>query len=234
MKPIIGVMPLWDDEKDSLWMLPGYLDGITEAGGLPVILPFTDRTDEIEQLADMCDGFLLTGGHDVSTELYGEAPIGDLVKRCLKRDIMEKVFLKIAIDNDKPVLGICRGIQFINVALGGSLYQDIPLQYPTETNHRQNRPYNVPAHTVNIIEKTPLFNLLNIPKIQVNSLHHQAIKQLSPRLKEMAISEDGLIEAVYMPGHKFLWAVQWHPEYSHKTDSYSKAIFSEFVRSMIK
>jgi len=233
MKPIIGVMPLWDDEKDSIWMLPGYLDGITEAGGLPVILPFTDKTDEIKQLADICDGFLFTGGHDVSTKFYGEAPIGDMIKSCLKRDKMEKVFLQIAIDSDKPILGICRGIQFINVALGGSLYQDIPLQYPTKTEHRQKAPYDVPVHTVNIIEKTPLFNLLNTTKLQVNSLHHQAIKQLSPELKEMAISEDGLIEAIYMPGHKFLWAVQWHPEYSYKTDSNSKAIFSEFVKSMI-
>jgi len=233
MKPIIGVMPLWDDEKDSLWMLPGYLDGITEAGGLPVILPFTDNINEITQLADMCDGFLFTGGHDVTTDLYGETPIGDVVQSCLKRDVMEKVFLEIAIDDDKPVLGICRGIQFINVALGGSLYQDIPMQYPSKTKHRQNAPYDLPVHTVNIIEKTPLFALLNTPKLQVNSLHHQAIKQLSPELKEMAISEDGLIEAVYMPGHRFLWAVQWHPEYSHKTDSSSKAIFSEFVKSMI-
>jgi len=233
MKPVIGVMPLWDDEKDSLWMLPGYLDGITEAGGLPVILPFTDKIDEITQLADMCDGFLFTGGHDVSAGLYGEEPIGDLIESCLKRDVMEKVYLEIAIDDNKPILGICRGIQLINAALGGSLYQDIPLQYPTKITHCQNAPYDVHVHTVSIIEKTPLFSLLNTTRLPVNSLHHQAIKQLSPVLKEIAISEDGLIEAVYMPGHRFLWAVQWHPEYSHKTDSNSKAIFSEFVKSMI-
>ena len=122
MKPVIGVMPLWDEKKDSIWMLPGYMDGISQAGGIPVIFPFSAEEQELDQLVRMCDGFLFTGGHDVSPEVYGEASLPGLIADCPKRDRMETVVLQKAIDADKPVLGICRGIQLINAALGGTLY----------------------------------------------------------------------------------------------------------------
>ena len=123
MKPLIGVIPLWDDEKDSLWMLPGYLEGIRQAGGLPLIFPFTEDAQELEQLSGLCAGFLFTGGHDVSPDLYHEDPLPGLISSCRKRDVMESYVLEKAIAADKPILGICRGIQFINVMLGGTLYQ---------------------------------------------------------------------------------------------------------------
>ena len=135
MKPIVGVMPLWDEEKDSIWMLPGYMDGISQAGGIPVIFPFSTDEMELKQLIGMCDGFLFTGGQDVTPEVYHEDPLEDLIDCCIKRDLMETIVLKEAIADDKPVLGICRGIQFINAALGGKLYQDIPTQRPSEINH---------------------------------------------------------------------------------------------------
>ncbi|MBQ5333446.1 MAG: gamma-glutamyl-gamma-aminobutyrate hydrolase family protein [Oscillospiraceae bacterium] len=233
MKPVIGVMPLWDDEKESIWMLPGYLEGIRQAGGLPIILPLTDNADEIGQLADMCSGFLFTGGHDVDPKIYNETSIGDIVSPCRQRDEMEKIFLEFAIKQDKSVLGICRGIQFINAVLGGSLYQDIPLQHKSDTEHHQKPPYDVPVHSVILRENKPLHRLLNITELKVNSYHHQAIKTLAPGLMEMAVSEDGLTEAVCMPRHHFLWAVQWHPEFSYLTDASSRAIFSAFVDSML-
>ena len=124
--PLIGVLPLWDDEKNSLWMLPGYFDGIRQAGGLPIMLPLTVEPQDIAQLATLCDGFLFTGGHDVSPALYGETPINESIACCPKRDAMETILLREALRLDKPVLGICRGIQFINAALGGTLYQDLP------------------------------------------------------------------------------------------------------------
>ncbi|MBR2756304.1 MAG: gamma-glutamyl-gamma-aminobutyrate hydrolase family protein, partial [Lachnospiraceae bacterium] len=142
MKPIIGVMPLWDDEKDSLWMLPGYLDGIAQQGGIPVIFPFTDDENDLKQLMSTCDGFLFTGGHDVLPPLYGEEPIeelweSELLDCCEKRDRMELIVLREAMKEQKPILGICRGLQFINAALGGSLYQDLPLQHPSDVVHHQ-------------------------------------------------------------------------------------------------
>lgn len=233
MKPVIGVMPLWDDEKESVWMLPGYLEGIRQAGGLPVILPFTDDNEEIWQLADMCSGFLFTGGHDVDPKLYNETPIGDIVVTCRRRDEMEKRFLEIAVEQDKSVLGICRGIQLINAVLGGSLYQDIPLQHNSDIEHHQNAPYDIPAHFVTLTENSPLQQLLQVKELKVNSYHHQAVRTLAPELIEMAVSEDGITEAVCKPDCRFLWAVQWHPEFSYKTDPSAKAVFSAFVSSML-
>ncbi|MBR4232112.1 MAG: gamma-glutamyl-gamma-aminobutyrate hydrolase family protein [Oscillospiraceae bacterium] len=232
MKPIIGVMPLWDKKKDSLWMLPGYLDGVSEAGGIPVIFPFSADEQELGQLIDMCDGFLFTGGHDISPETYGEEPLEGLIDDCLKRDAMETIVLRYAIDADKPVLSICRGIQFINAALGGSLYQDLPTQRPSDISHRQKPPYDEPSHEVTLVADSPLCRCLEADRISVNSCHHQAVKKLARGLEPMALSTDGLTEALYMPGKRFLWAVQWHPEFSFRKDENSMKIFRAFVGAL--
>ncbi|MBQ5933883.1 MAG: gamma-glutamyl-gamma-aminobutyrate hydrolase family protein [Lachnospiraceae bacterium] len=177
-KPVVGVMPLWDDEKESLWMLPGYFDGIITNGGIPIMLPLTEDKGDLEQAAELCDGFLFTGGHDVSPEIYGEKPLDGKVSSNRKRDEMELYILRKALESDKPVLGICRGIQFINAALGGTLYQDIPLQHPSKVEHHQNPPYNIPVHVVSINVDSPLHKCLNADTLHVNSYHHQAVKQL--------------------------------------------------------
>lgn len=229
MKPVIGVMPLWDENKKSQWMLPGYLDGIRETGGLPVIFPMTANKEELIQLCDMCSGFLFTGGHDVGTDMYGENIVPELVDSCKVRDEMEKIILDIALAEDKAVLGVCRGIQFINAALGGTLYQDLPTQHPSGVEHHMAAPYDREAHTVHIYRETPLYRLLEEENMGVNSYHHQAIKELSRNLVAMAESEDGLIEAVYMPGKNYVWAVQWHPEFSYKIDPKCRKIFKSFV-----
>lgn len=231
MKPVVGVLPLWDDEKNSLWMLPGYFQGIEEAGGIPVMLPLTTDVNVIQQCVDMCDGFLFTGGQDVSPELYGEQAMENVVSNKL-RDDMESVLVSMALKEDKSILGICRGIQFLNAYLGGTLYQDLPTQYASRTEHHQKPPYDVHVHKNIIIKDSPLYALVEREELLVNSYHHQAIKELSPQLKEMAKSEDGLIEAVYMPGQKFVWAVQWHPEFSYKRDESSRRILEKFVASM--
>ena len=232
MKPVVGVMPLWDDEKNSLWMLPGYLDGLNQAGGIPLIFPFTTDEQELAQLVSRCDGFLFTGGHDVSPALYHETPLEGLTVTCPKRDAMERIVLRMALERDMPVLGICRGIQFINACLGGSLWQDLPTQHPSETEHHQAPPYDKPCHNVTVEKDSPLRDCLDVDSLPVNSCHHQAIKELAPALKAMAFSPDGLVEAAYMPGKKFLWAVQWHPEFLYQTDAPSRAIFQAFTDAM--
>ena len=229
MKPVIGVMPLWDNEKDSIWMLPGYLDGISQAGGLPVIFPFSADEQDLDRLVSMCNGFLFTGGHDVSPAVYGEEPLPGLVDSCSARDEMETIILGKAIACDKPILGICRGIQFINAALGGTLYQDLPSQHPSDVDHHQHFPYHVPAHDVSITEHSPLHECLGTDLLPVNSYHHQAVNKLAPGLVAMAVSPDGLVEALYKPDHRFLWAVQWHPEFSCQTDHNSRKIFKAFT-----
>ena len=211
--PLIGVTPLWDAERQSVWMLPDYLDGIKSAGGIPVVLPIAMSEADAERIVKTFDGFLFTGGQDVSS--------------CPERDEVETLLLQKAMEADKPILGICRGLQFINVFLGGTLWQDLPLQHPSAIVHRQGKPYGVPTHQVSISGE--LQSLLGKDILDVNTLHHQAVKDLGSGLTPMAVAPDGLIEAFQMPGKRFVWAVQWHPEYLFKTDKDSLAIFSCFV-----
>ncbi len=229
MKPIIGVIPLTDSERASLWMVPGYMNGIEEAGGVPVMLALTEDEDTIERMMSVCQGFLFTGGHDISPTLYGAAAIPQCGEISPVRDVMEPIILKRALAEDKPVFGICRGIQLINAVLGGTLYQDLPTELDTNIEHHQTPPYDIPVHEVEIIKDTPLYELLGKSRLNVNSYHHQAVRRLSSELMPMAYAPDGLVEAVYRPESKFAWAVQWHPEFSYKRDAASLKLFRCFV-----
>lgn len=231
-KPIIGIMPLIDTDKKSYWMLPGYMNGITLSGGLPLMLPLTSDEETLSQIAHECDGFLFTGGQDVSPALYGEVPSKTCGECCSLRDEMEQKLLPIILELDKPTLGICRGIQILNALLGGTLYQDLPSEKPSSVEHHQAPPYDVPIHKVEILEHTPLFELIPSKNVSVNSYHHQAVKDLAPCLKPMAYSEDHLVEAVWMPGKKYVWAVQWHPELSYYKDENSRKIFQQFLQAI--
>ena len=230
-RPVIGLVPLYDRERDSYWMLPGYAEGLMEAGVLPVILPLTDRRELLEQASEQCDGFLFTGGQDVAPERYGETPLSCCGERCPQRDSMESTLLALALERDKPVLGICRGLQFLNAALGGTLYQDLPQQHPSGVIHRQAPPYDLPSHQVELEPGSPLRALLGKDRLAVNSCHHQGIHILAPALKAMARAEDGLVEAVWAPEHRWVWAVQWHPEFSFHRDGDSVRLFQAFAQA---
>ncbi len=229
MRPVIGVVPLFDEEKDSVWMVPGYLEGIEEAGGLPMILPFTGQEEELEEAAGLCGGFLFTGGHDVDPSVYGQERRAWCGSACGVRDRMEKKLFQTALAADKPVFGICRGIQMINALCGGTLYQDLPAEYPCQVEHHMTPPYDRTAHQVTIVPGTPLSAWLGKEQIGVNSYHHQAVRQLGAGLKPMAWSEDGLVEAVYMPTRKFVAAVQWHPEFNFRKEESYRILFKRFV-----
>lgn len=229
-KPIIGVVPLIDTERESYWMLPGYMQGIEQAGGIPVMLPLTSDEGDLRQITEEMDGFLFTGGQDVSPDLYGQNRTEKCGASCKERDEMEKLLFHMVYEKDKPLLGICRGIQFINAVMGGTLYQDLPSQHPSDIGHHQTPPYDVPVHSVSIVEHTPLHELLQKETLMVNSYHHQAIRMLAPQALAMAVSEDGLTEAICVPEKKLIWGIQWHPEFSYRTDENSRAIFSEFIR----
>jgi putative glutamine amidotransferase len=234
-KPLIGVVPLWDEEKDSLWMLPGYMNGIERAGGLPVMLPLSTDRSALEQVCRTVDGLLFTGGQDVSPTLYGEAKSEYCGEVCLARDEMEAALFSLFVtEMDKPAFGICRGIQFFNALLGGTLYQDLEAQHKSvpPLRHHQKQPYCNPSHKVTIKPGSLLHALLGADVIAVNSCHHQGVKELSRELVCMAEAEDGLIEAVYMPGKRFVWAIQWHPEYS-LDDENSQKLFSTFVKACL-
>lgn len=230
-RPLIGVTPLWDAELRSVWMLPDYLDGIREAGGVPVVLPLEADAEAIAVLAESFDGFLFTGGPDVSPSLYGVDDTEGKAKTCPPRDLLEAELLRRVVALDKPVLGICRGLQLINAVLGGTLYLDLPSEHPSELVHRQTKPYDRYTHSVRL--EGPLRDLLGTEELPVNTLHHQAVRNLAPGMEPMAYSPDGLIEAFRMPDARFLWSVQWHPEYLFHDDAPSRCIFRSFVEACV-
>lgn len=227
-KPIIAIIPLYDREKNSYWMLPGYMQGIEQAGGIGVMLPLTHDEKTLHQLAAAFDGFLFTGGQDVSPELYHVSDKDKCEELCVERDQMESILLKAVIALDKPVLGICRGIQMLNSIQGGTLYQDLPQDHPSSTSHRMKAPYDRAEHFVDVVKKSLLDDILATDHFGVNSCHHQAIKTLGQDLKAAAVSEDGLIESVYMPQRHFVLAVQWHPEF-FINDIHSQKIFKALI-----
>ncbi len=229
MSPIIGLIPLYDDDKDSYWMLPGYMKVIEKCGGLPIMLPLTDDASELEDAYSICDGILFTGGHDVSPEVYGQEATDKCGKPCPLRDSMEGFILDLCIRDDKPLLGICRGIQFINAYLGGTLYQDLPTEYNSDVEHHMAPPYNRTAHRVDVTDGTRLAGIIGAGRHDVNSYHHQAVKELSTKLTAMALSEDGLVEAVEVKNMRFAIAVQWHPEFSYDVSEDCLKLVQAFV-----
>ncbi|MCD8039997.1 MAG: gamma-glutamyl-gamma-aminobutyrate hydrolase family protein [Clostridia bacterium] len=232
MRPVIAVTPLWDDERQSIWMLPGYMDGITQAGGVPIILPLNSSLKDLFHILSMCNGLLLTGGHDCAPRMYGEEKREACGDECAARDKIEPFLFGQAVKDGKPVLGICRGIQLMNAVMyGGTLYQDLPTEFDSPVNHHMQPPYDRVCHYVNIVKGSPLYKVLQTERIGVNSYHHQAIKNVAKDLTVMATSEDGLAEAVYLKDKPFVWGLQWHPEFSYKSDVNSQKIFSAFVNA---
>lgn len=144
---------------------------------------------------------------------------------------MDAYILKGAVQRDKAVLGICRGHQLMNAVYGGTLYQDIPTECPSEVNHRMQPPYDGCAHMVRLVEEAPLARLLGSEELAVNSCHHQAIRELAAPFRTMAAAPDGIIEAIYMPERRFVWGVQWHPEFSYLVNEGSRKIFAAFLAS---
>ncbi len=229
---IVGVVPLWDEHKESIWMLPGYFNGIAVAGAIPMMLPLTSDKKILTECLSRIDGVLFTGGHDVSPELYGAKRIDKCGSVCPERDVMESFLIKECIARDKPFLGICRGIQILNAVLGGTLWQDLPTQRPSSINHCMCAPYDRGVHDVTLKDKGMLWAMLGVKVLKVNSYHHQAVKDLSPNLCCEAVSEDGLCEAARVKNARFGLALQWHPEFYNGKDEHSNAIFKAFVSAL--
>ena len=230
-KPLIALVSLYDEKLDSYWMLPGYVQGLQDAGAIPVLLPYTTQEEDLERYAQTFDGFLFPGGHDLEPRLYGQQDEGLCGPRVPQRDSLEEKLFPLVLETGKPLLGICRGIQLFNVLLGGDLYQDIPTQCPSVVEHHETPPYDKVAHPVSIREGTPLFEAVGVREMGVNSYHHQGIRTLGRGLQVAATAPDGMVEAVYLPGHRFALAVQWHPEFSRLSDENSRKIFAAFVKA---
>lgn len=228
MKPIIGLLAGVDDERTT--SVPhAYVSAIQNAGGVPVLIPYTSNEDVINALVSMCDGFCFTGGVDIDPCHYGENIQPECGSIQSYRDKLELSLFPKIFNTGVPIMGICRGAQLINVALGGTLYQDIPSEIDTAISHNQSAPRTEYSHDVAIRPGTPLYELLGEERIRANTFHHQAIKALGRGLEVMARADDGIIEAVYLPGERYLQAYQWHPERLCDRDDYQKAILREFI-----
>jgi putative glutamine amidotransferase len=191
-----------------------YVRALTAAGCAPVLIPLLDDDERLRAIYDRLDGIVFPGGADVAPQEYGEEPIGDLNVVEAPRDRTELTLARWAFADDLPTLGICRGQQVLNVALGGSLWQDLRHQgvTPVEHSDADGRARTALTHRVRLDPDSRLAQLIDETSIEVNSLHHQAIKTVAPQLRVTGTSEDGVIEALESDDRRFLIAVQWHPE----------------------
>lgn len=231
-KPVIGITPIHNLENGDIAQRPTYFNAIAAAGAIPLLLPLKGTKEDWAQLVSLCDGFLFSGGPDISPLLYGENTRMHCGNASPARDTMELALFDAAFQAKKPILGICRGIQLINVALGGNLYQDIPSQAERTlpVAHSQPGSFQRPSHYVTVKEGTKLAEILkNHLRLEVNSMHHQAILNPAEGLVINAQADDGIIEGVELPDYPFLLGVQWHPEYLFADDENAAALFSAFV-----
>lgn len=227
----IGITTAHNTEQDYYYCRNTYVGGVRQAGGVPLLLPpLTDR-EALLSCAGKVDALLLSGGGDLRPFLFGEEPQRKLGEFDPERDDFEIGMLRLMIDLGKPVLGICRGIQVINVALGGTLYQDLGSQQPQSLQHQQQAPRRYPTHSVAVRQNSRLASIMGTAKLRVNSLHHQAIKDPAPGLQVTAWAEDGVVEGVEAPGQPWLLGVQWHPEAMWEHDQAAASLFSALVRA---
>ena len=210
-RPVIGITGNYD--KETCTLAEGYYQSVLKAGGIPLIIPPFETKAQLPELLDRLDGIIFSGGGDPNPLLFGEQPIKELHGITPQRDMQELLLVRLAYDRQIPMLGICKGIQMINAALGGTLYQDIHVQMEgTRIKHSQDQDRRYPSHTVRLEEGSILHRLFKADEIAVNSFHHQACKDAAPCLKVTARSTDGVIEAVESNEYKSILGVQWHPE----------------------
>jgi putative glutamine amidotransferase len=213
--PLIGVSTSITVGKnpERAYVNSAYLHAIQQAGGVPVALPPQLSAASLERIAKELGGLLLTGGGDVDPARFGEAPHPTVYEVAPARDTLETSAVQIALDRRLPVLAVCRGIQVLNVALGGSLYQDVGTDPGTELRHSQQEPRDQPTHKVTVEPRSRLAKVLGTDEIEVNSMHHQAVKALGRGLVAVAWAPDQIIEGVELADpSRFVLGVEWHPE----------------------
>jgi putative glutamine amidotransferase len=242
-RPVILITPSTDDRgtefgDQSISLSNNYSDAIIAAGGLPQIFPATTSKAIMREAVHRCDGVLMTGGDDIDPKLYAKNLPRGLAKKvgplAPARDIWEPGLIAEIFSQKKPLFGICRGHQMLNVALGGTLLVDIPSQRPQALNHSRMDRKTVPVHEVTIEPESFLGKITKRKALGVNSTHHQAIGELAPTLRVVATAADGIIEAVELkdPARRpFLLGVQFHPERLLDSDGVFLRLFTQFIQA---
>lgn len=237
LRPIIGLTTFTESKGASRYncLNSNYINAIVEAGGIPVIIPLVKDEESLLKYINIIDGLLFTGGEDISPLCYGENPIKEIGAIEHERDAYEMFLFKEAYDVNMPIMGICRGAQLINVALGGSLYQDIYSQIENSLGHSpKGGPIDQAHHMIRIENDSKLYNIFENETIAVNSFHHQSIKDLGKGLKATAHSYDGIIEAIESMERNFILGLQWHPEAMVPKHEIFTKLFDEFVKQCSK
>ncbi|MDD4600936.1 putative glutamine amidotransferase [bioreactor metagenome] len=229
-KPVIGITAnvlTLDNGAERAAISTDYVKAVELAGGVPILLPVVTDTTVIFQQVKLIDGLILSGGYDIDPLLFGEQPADKLGYISPERDHHEIQLVKAASDEKMPILGICRGIQLMNIAFGGTIYQDLT-DVPKVIKHMQNAKKHVPTHTVELVEDSILGNFFG-SSIVVNSFHHQAVKNVAPGFVIAAWTADGVIEAIENPTSDFFAGVQWHPEMMIESQPLMMDFFKRFI-----
>ncbi|MBK6766831.1 MAG: gamma-glutamyl-gamma-aminobutyrate hydrolase family protein [bacterium] len=237
-RPLIGISPGYAPPDPSRSFAPAgrvifcdlnYTESIEVAGGVPMMLAFTEDTEQLDRYADMIDGLVLIGGTDIHPNRYGQELQPTEQIPILERDEFEFAFLEKFIERKKPVFAICRGHQALNVFFGGTLIQDIPSRLGP-VHHLQTPGSVSVAHQVRLDENCLIHRILEAPVIDVNSFHHQTIDQLGIGLRAVGWSEEGLVEVFEHESHPYLLSVQWHPERMRSFEQ-QRMLFLHFVEA---
>ncbi len=236
VSPLIGVTVSYIPPKEgpfgTVQIGESYIQAVLQAGGVPVAIPVGLSEDNLQDLFARLDGILITGGGDIDPKLFNGLPHPRVYDIDERRDTLEIRLVQMAVEDQKPFLGICRGIQVINVALGGTLYTDIGDQLPQALRHDHypNIPRNYLAHRVALASDSHLAKILGGDLFEVNSLHHQGVCQVAPALRAVGHAPDQLVEAVEISDHPFGLGVQWHPEWLQE-HAPQRQLFQALVRA---
>ncbi|WP_163972125.1 gamma-glutamyl-gamma-aminobutyrate hydrolase family protein [Oceanobacillus halotolerans] len=232
MKKLIGITTSMEVDKTYYKVAEENVNAITQAGGMPVMLPYLIKED-IDELAHQLDGLYATGGYDIDPILFGEEPHPKLGTIIPARDHFEITLMKKMLALDKPILAVCRGCQTLNIAAGGDMYQDIYAQIDHELlQHQQKAPKDHGSHFVHVLEGSLLHRLTNETKLKVNSRHHQANRAVKEPFQVSGTASDDVLEAIESKHHTFALGLQWHPENMLVgNDEPSRKIYEGFLRA---
>lgn len=231
-KPVIGITAAFDFEKATSNLKDDYYEAIIQCGAVPVLIPVTEEKSVWVEYLDICDGIILSGGPDVDAGYFGQNNMPYSREISPIRDSMELFLVQQALTVNKPLLGICRGIQVINIAAGGSIFQDIYAENNSDIKliqHSQMAPRWHQIHSIGIVNSTCLHGVFRRESLKVNSFHHQAVREVAPGFIINASSEDGIIEAISNENKKFALGVQWHPENLWRKDKFHLKLFERLV-----
>jgi putative glutamine amidotransferase len=230
VRPKILVTPdLEAGEWPRLWLKRCYADAVVRAGGLPLVTPYAA---EVAELLELCDGVLITGGaFDVPPGEYGETRLPACGPENPERTAFERRLLEGALARGIPVLGVCGGMQLLNVVCGGSLYQDLKTQVPAAGDHEQKTPRDRPAHPLAVEAGSWLARTVGLEGLAVNSTHHQAVNRVGDGLVAVGFGPDGIVEAIEDPRARFVVGVQWHPEMLLDSAPWNLAVYRGLVEA---